>query len=163
MVRYDEQHLQNSVMTALKWKQWPWKGCFVCSCWILTIARTTHSDGSSAFVLADICHITSDQTLSFKLIGSQCTFYSYLHAIVFFCPIPLRIKPHHPIRFSHYEVNGSTGTKHHLVTDLCHCSPIRACLLWMNNTKYVKECTYDLKIYFQKQGIVTLSVYVCKA
>uniref|UniRef100_A0A671SI59 NTR domain-containing protein n=1 Tax=Sinocyclocheilus anshuiensis TaxID=1608454 RepID=A0A671SI59_9TELE len=29
--------------------------------------------------------------------------------------------------------------------------------------KYVKECTYDLKIYFQKHGIVTLSVYVCKA
>lgn len=81
--------------------------------------------------------------------------------IVLFCPIQLRIKPHHPIRFSHY--NGSTGIKHHLVTDLCHCSPIRACLLWMNNMKYVKACTYDLKIYFQKQGIVTLSVYVCKA
>ncbi len=118
------------------------------------------------FVLADICLIISDQTLPFKLNSSQCIFYSYLHAKVLFCPIPLRIKPHLLIRFGHYE--GSTGIKHLLVTDLCHCSPIRvvglkACILWMNNMKYVKECTYDLKIYFQKHGIVTLSVYVCKA
>lgn len=117
------------------------------------------------FVPADICHIISDQTRSFKLNSSQCIFYSYLHAKVLFCPNPLRIKPHHLIRFSHYE--GSTGIKHHLVTDLCHCSPIRAvghkaCLLWMNNMKYVKECIYDLKICSQKHGIVTLSVYVCK-